>query len=380
MSDSTELDHSALTTPDHVVSAARGLLLPHLRKLVGRVPAPLHDPCAYYFGWVDEAGREVVYRGPSFRAVTLVLLSAGVEGGSWHRAQPVAGACALIHGYGLICDDVIDKDGMRRGFPTVWKTFGVSTAVLAADALLMTALAELAEQTGPAAADVRRVLFGAMYGAFRAQALDARHQQQAGVCLRQALEVVDGKSSDWVAACCEAGALQGGAGPERVALMRSFGWHLGRVMQLRDDVLDLYGQAGQDAPPRRDDLRSRKKTSIVCAALESGHALRDELASYYQRPHAPQDGELGRMADLVEQCGGRAWAEREIAHHLRQAHSRVRRAVKDRRTAELMCAYADQFTRQSVGDEPVEPSRAGRPASPRPRPERARTRRPPGST
>lgn len=148
--------------------------------------------------------------------------------------------------------------------------------------------------------------------------------------------------------------------------MRSFGWHLGRVMQLRDDILDLYGQAGQDTPPRRGDLRSRKKTSIVCAALESGHALQDELASYYQRPHTPQDGELSRMADLVEQCGGRAWAEQKIAHHLGQAHSRVRRAVKDQQMAELMCAYADLFTHHSVGDEPIEPSRAGHPAGPGP--------------
>ncbi|MGA4545836.1 polyprenyl synthetase family protein [Uniformispora flossi] len=348
-----------MTTPDQVASAARGILLPYLRNLVGRVPPPLDIPCGYYFGWVDEAGREVVYQGPACRAVTLVLLSAGVEGASWQRARSVAAACALIHGYGLICDDVIDQDGTRRGLPTVWKAFGVPTAILAADALLMTALAELAEQTGPAAADVRRVLVGAMYGAFRAQAEEARLQQNARVSLRQALEVVDGKSSDWVAACCAAGALQGGVGPERVELMRSFGWHLGRVMQLRDDVLDVFGHAGEAAPPRRDDLRSRKKTSIVCAALESGHALQTELASYYRRPQAPNDAELGRMADLVEQCGGRDWAERKIEDHLDQAHACVRRAVVDPGLAELICAYADQFTHQSVGDEPLQPQQVG---------------------
>ncbi|MFF8692451.1 polyprenyl synthetase family protein [Streptomyces sp. NPDC015144] len=356
--------------PDQIAAAARRMLLPHLRDVVGRIPPPLHTPCAYYFGWVDEAGRTVAYRGPSFRVVTLVLLSAGVGGGSWRRARSVAAACALIHGYGLICDDVIDEDAARRGVPTVWKAFGVPTAILAADTLLTMALTELTEltepsgRTPPVTAEVRRVLLDAMHGAFRAQALEAQYQRRGGASLRQALEVVDGKSSDWVAACCEAGALQGGADPARAELMRSFGWHLGRVMQVRDDLLDVYGEPGTGVPPRRDDLRARKKTSIVCAALESGHPFQDELALYYQRPDGPHDGELGRMADLVERCGGRDWAERAIAHHLRQARSCVCRAVKDRRLAELMCAYADQFTHRSVGDEAIEP--AGHPVGPGP--------------
>ncbi|MFJ6011356.1 polyprenyl synthetase family protein [Streptomyces sp. NPDC092952] len=356
MPGSAERGSSPTALPDQVAAGARRMLMPHLRDVVGRIPPPLHTPCAYYFGWVDEAGRTVAYRGPSFRVVTLVLLSAGVEGGSWRRARSVAAACALIHAYGLICDDVIDQDATRRGVPTVWKAFGVPTAILAADTLLTMALTELTERTPPAAAEVRQVLFGAMHGAFRAQALEAQYQQRGGASLRQALEVVDGKSSDWVAACCEAGALQGGAGPAGVELMRSFGWHLGRVMQVRDDVLDVFGDGREDVPPRRDDLKARRKTSIVCAALESGHLFQDELALYYRRPDGPHDGELGRMADLVERCGGRDWAEHEIAHHLRQARSCVRRAVKDRRLAELMCAYADQFTHQSVGDEAVEPA------------------------
>ncbi|MEV7595813.1 polyprenyl synthetase family protein [Kitasatospora sp. NPDC089797] len=366
MSESIELDLSLLTTPDQVASAARDLLLPGVRDLVGRIPPPLHTPCAYYFGWADEAGRDVAYRGPGFRAVALVLLCAGVEGGSWRAARPVATACALIHAYAFISDDVIDQDAARRGRASVWKAFGTATAVLAADALLMTALAELAEHASPAGAEVRRILFGAMYGAFRAQALEVRHQRQDDVPLQQALEVVDGKSSHWVAACCEAGALQGEVRPERVELMRDLGWHLGRVMQLRDDVLDVFGPVAGDREPRRDDLRARKRTSVVCAALESGHPARNELAAYYRRPRPPRQDELGHIAGLVDRCGGRDWAERQIAHHLERARACVRRAVQDRRLADLMCAYADQFADQPVGDGTTPPPHTSHQTAPGP--------------
>ncbi|GAA3713393.1 polyprenyl synthetase family protein [Streptomyces tremellae] len=344
------MEPSALDSPDHVVSAARDMLMPQLREVVGRIPPPLHTPCAYQFGLVDATGQEVAYRGPTYRVVALVLLSAGAEEDTWQRAREVALACALIHGYAFICDDIIDGDLTRRGFPSVWRTFGTATAILAADLLLTTALSRLAELETPASRAAAGLLSGALQGGLRAQALEGQYEQRGDVSLQQALDVVDGKTSDWVAACCEAGALQAGTGAERAPLMRSYGWHVGRVIQLRDDVVDVFGEKRTAAPPKRDDLRTRKKSSIVCAALESGHALQDELASYYRRPHGPQDSEIDRMAALVDQCGGRDWAERQITRHLRQAHSCAHRAADDPRAAELMCDYADMFADQSVGD------------------------------
>src|SRR5690606_6208241 len=75
------------------------------------------------------------------------------------------------------------------------------------------------------------------------------------------------------------------------------------------------------------DLRARKLTMPVVAALNSGTPEAGRLAELYARPD-PSEEELEEAAALVEAAGGRAWAESE-------ADERVRRAAEHLRTAKL---------------------------------------------
>ena len=76
-------------------------------------------------------------------------------GGEWKQAAAFAAAVEMIHTYSLIHDDLpcMDDDDLRRGRPTNHKVYGEATAVLAGDALLTAAFAEIAQSSY--AADIR---------------------------------------------------------------------------------------------------------------------------------------------------------------------------------------------------------------------------------
>lgn len=55
----------------------------------------------------------------------------------------------LLHNASLIHDDIQDEDETRRGYPSVWKKFGVDIAICAGDLLLSTSYGVLAGYSNP---------------------------------------------------------------------------------------------------------------------------------------------------------------------------------------------------------------------------------------
>ena len=72
--------------------------------------------------------------------------------------------------------------------------------------------------------------------------------------------------------------------------------------------------------PARSDLRARKKSLPVVAALTSGTQAGDELAKLMGQADALSEDDLARAAALVEEAGGKDWTENEAAAQLASAH------------------------------------------------------------
>ena len=59
--------------------------------------------------------------------------------------------------------------------------------------------------------------------------------------------------------------------------LAEFGGHVGLAFQLTDDLLGIWGAPEVTGKPVRADLRARKKSLPVVAALTSGTPAGDEL-------------------------------------------------------------------------------------------------------
>lgn len=126
------------------------------------------------------------------------------------------------------------------------------------------------------------------------------------------------------------GALLGGGPPSAVAALDWAYRRLGLAFQIVDDLLGIWGDPEVTGKPVHGDLRERKKTFPVLAALDSPSPEARRLAALLQSGADPQEA-----AVLVEAAGGRAAALDEARGHISAAQ----------------VALADVSLRGTVGDE-----------------------------
>jgi geranylgeranyl diphosphate synthase type I len=288
---------------------SRELVDPALRSAADTLPVSMRRIAGYHFGWLDEHGRDADTDGGKAIRAALVLLSAEAVGGAPGAAVPAAVAVELAHNFSLLHDDVMDGDATRRHRPTAWSVFGLNAAILAGDALLALAFDVLAAGGHPAAREGSRMISSAVLDLTEGQSADVAFEQRADVTLAECVAMAENKTGALLGYACAVGALYGGGTPDQVARLRRFGARLGLAFQLVDDLLGIWGDPSVTGKPVYSDLRNRKKSLPVVAALTSGTPAGRELAALYHRDLRLVDAELIRAAELIDAAGGREWSQ-----------------------------------------------------------------------
>jgi geranylgeranyl diphosphate synthase type I len=167
------------------------------------------------------------------------------------------------------------------------------------------------------------------------QAEDLAFEQRDDVGLAESVRMARSKTGALIAGACALGAQFGGAGHDRVQFLRAFGGQLGLAFQLADDLLGIWGDPAHTGKSVFSDLRSRKKSLPVVAALTSGSTAGAELAELYQQGPPLTDGQLARAAELVAVAGGRDWCQRQADDLLGDALRQLDQAEPVARREEL---------------------------------------------
>ena len=222
--------------------------------------------------WADlyEAVRYSLLAGGKRIRPVLALEFARLSGLDWRSALPAACAVELIHTASLIHDDLpcMDDDDFRRGRPTSHRAFGETMAVLAADTLMLDAFGLIAaapDLTAAARADCVAILSAASGcdGMVGGQVLDTLHAPGTEEALT---EVHRMKTGAMIAGACEIGAAAGGGALRDAA--RQYGYQLGMAFQIRDDMLDVIGDAEEFGKPIGSDREEGKVTFVDLLGLE----------------------------------------------------------------------------------------------------------------
>lgn len=214
---------------------------------------------------VGEVTRYVMEgRGKRVRGV-LALMAAEACGAGVDVAIPAACALEMVHAYSLVHDDLpcMDNDDERRGRPTAHRRFDEARALLAGDALLTDAFAVLVGGAGDAGDRVRSVRELARaaggHGMVRGQALDLYWTGRGGWTRADLDRIHRHKTGCLLAAACALGAIAAGADEARVEAFREFGFGVGLVFQIVDDLLDVAEGTGKG---RGKDARDGKLTYL----------------------------------------------------------------------------------------------------------------------
>lgn len=170
-------------------------------------------------------------------------------GADWHNAAPFAAAIEMIHTYSLIHDDLpcMDNDDYRRGRLTNHKVYGEALAILAGDALLTDAFvsASTAKLPKPESMGFAISVLGECAGSLGmvgGQVLDIMSEER--VCTEQeVIDIQSRKTGALINAACVLGTIAGGGNEEQIEAASRFAGALGIAFQIRDDMLDVIGNA-----------------------------------------------------------------------------------------------------------------------------------------
>ncbi|MGW7524306.1 polyprenyl synthetase family protein [Streptomyces sp. NPDC054783] len=305
-----------------VLVRCRELVDPALRGAVDRLHPWVAEMAGYSFGWCEVGGAPAAAMGGKGVRQALAVLGAEAAGADGRAGVPAAVAVELVHAFSLLHDDIMDGDATRRRRPAVWKAYGTGPAVLAGDALFALAVETLA--TAPQGAGTVRLLSAALADLVRGQADDLLFATRPWtgperVTPEEYRSMAEGKTGALLGCSAALGAVLGGAGEAEAGALDRAGRHLGVAFQLVDDVLGIWGDPAVTGKPVGGDLRQRKKTYPVLAALGSPAAR--GLPGLLDSP-----GRAEEAAALIEAAGGRTAALAEARAHTTAARALLTKA------------------------------------------------------
>src|SRR5437763_12966224 len=168
----------------------------------------------------------------------LTILSYYAVGGDGANQSSIRMATVMefLHTATLVHDDVIDKAETRRNRPSINAEFGNQTSVLMGDWLYMSAFeTSLAERSLP----ILDILTAVTRRMTEGELLQLTLLGRTDVSEEQYFDVIARKTAYLFSACCEIGALLGGADTKTQHIMRDYGMNLGIAFQLVADLLDF---------------------------------------------------------------------------------------------------------------------------------------------
>ncbi|MEN4016926.1 MAG: short chain isoprenyl diphosphate synthase IdsA [Methanobacterium sp.] len=224
------------------------------------------DPSA-----LREASDHLIKAGGKKLRPVLVILSSESVGGRTQDALKTAASMELIHTFSLIHDDIMDKDKMRRGKPSVHMLWGEPMAILAGDTLFSKAFETVLETD--AEVDPERVIealktvVDSCIKICEGQALDISFEGKLDVKEDEYLTMIYKKTAALISAATKAGAILGGGTEEQIEALSEYGRLIGLAFQIQDDYLDVIGDEDDIGKPVGSDIVEGKMTLIVVHAL-----------------------------------------------------------------------------------------------------------------
>jgi octaprenyl-diphosphate synthase len=222
---------------------------------------------AYLGDYLRESG------GKRVRPALTILSNYSVGGdGSRYNSIRMATVMEFLHTATLVHDDIIDSADTRRNRPTVNSLYGNETAVLMGDWLYMSAFeTSLAERSLSILDILTRVTRKMTEG----ELLQLTTLGRTDISEQQYLDIIQRKTAYLFSACCDVGAILGGAAETEQKALADYGINLGMAFQLTDDLLDFTSTDDTLGKGAGVDLLGGKVTLPLILLMASQHSARE---------------------------------------------------------------------------------------------------------
>lgn len=220
-----------------------------------------------------------------------------------------AAALELYHSGFLIHDDIMDRDNLRRGKPSMWEQYrsiskdkhiGISQAINAGDLCFFMAQELLADLNilGLVSKELQPVII--------AQMQDVVSGKNQSMSKDEVLSLYRYKTARYTFSLSMAvGATLAGTIKENVSLLMRLGESMGLLFQIRDDELSIDGDSAVTGKPVGSDEKNEKQTLATLLNSEELNDLKASLLEHsdHEIDVLPISSEHKKeLTDLVRFC------------------------------------------------------------------------------
>lgn len=229
---------------------------------LNREPQSLYEPISYSMG---NGGKRI-------RPLLTVLACQAFDQSKADDAYTPAIAWEMFHNFTLLHDDLMDKAPIRRGKPTVPAKYGDNTAILSGDTMLIESFKIMNQTNSTCLKQINELFTRTAQEICEGQMYDMEFETRNDITEEEYIEMIRLKTSVMIGACLKTGAIMGNASAEDAQLLYDFGINLGLAFQLRDDLLDTFGDPATFGKRIGGDIVCSKKTYLLITALKSASA------------------------------------------------------------------------------------------------------------
>ena len=265
-------------------------------------PSQLYEPISYHMALGGKRVRPV-----------LTLMACDAMGGELNEAIDAAVGLEMFHNFTLLHDDVMDNADVRRGKPTVHRRWNDNTAILSGDTMLTIATQYIASTRNWQVMDLFNSTAIEIY---EGQQWDMDYEQRNDVTVEEYINMIRLKTSVLLGCALKTGALIADADEMEADLLYQAGVNMGLAFQLRDDVLDVWGDPETFGKEIGGDIMQNKKTFLLINAMQLAHGDdADELRHWLNDPYTTREDKVKGVTALYERLGVKDLAEQANTHY-----------------------------------------------------------------
>ena len=268
-------------------------------------PLGLYVPIAYFLG---EGGKRV-------RPV-LGLLAADLFDADYSSViNPMIGI-EIFHNFSLLHDDLMDKAEMRRNKPTVHIKWDENTALLSGDAMLVKSYQYIAQAPDYSLQEVFDIFSQTALEVCEGQQYDMDFEKLETVSANEYLEMIRLKTAVLLAASMKIAAIIGKASAEDAQLLYDFGINIGLAFQLKDDLLDVYGDSEIFGKKIGGDILCNKKTFLLIKAREKASLeIKERLDGWMYKGRFLPNEKITAITAIYDELGVKELCEQKIDYY-----------------------------------------------------------------
>jgi len=267
--------------------------------------------------------REHIFAGGKRIRPVFCLLACEACNGNIKKALPVATAIELVQAFGLIHDDIMDRDEMRRGIPTMWKKHGDALAICIGDGIFAKGFEALAEYTGENSQDILKVFTEGIMSLCEGQTRDLLFEKRPDTGLEEYYDISKQKTGAQIAYSLKLGAMIAGASKEVQDALQEAGLKFGVAYQLWDDYIDFASE--NTGKTKGSDIKKGKRTSIVCHALQNlGGIEKNELLTILNASvEETTDEMIERVIRIMRKAGSIEFAKEQAGKFIEEGKQKL---------------------------------------------------------